>query len=131
MFSVQNSAQLAQCCLKVEFLECAVGGSFHWVSTVYFSLETHREHKYVRAIMCVIICHLQQLGLEAAHGGHSHDLAALRDDRQLVEALLDHDVDGLLHGHTGQDGQWRGQLQGAHLLIRPPGVQILIWTMIW
>ena len=72
-----------------------------------------------------VTTYLQQLGLETAHGGHSHDLAALRDDGQLVEALLDHDVDGLLHGDAGQDGQWRGQLQGAHLLIRPPSVQIL------
>ena len=63
--------------------------------------------------------HLQQLGLEGAHGGHAHNLAALGDDGELVEALPDHDVDGLLHRHAGQDGEGRGEVEGAHLLVRP------------
>ena len=63
--------------------------------------------------------YLEQLGLEAAQAGHADDLAALGDDRQLVEALPDHDVDGLLHRHAGQDGEGRREVEGAHLLVRP------------
>ena len=42
MFRVQNSAQFAQCCLKIELLEGLEGGSFDRVSPVDFSLETQR-----------------------------------------------------------------------------------------
>ena len=69
--------------------------------------------------------HLEQLGLEGAHGGHAHNLAALGDDWELVEALPDHDVDGLLHGDAGQDGEGGRDLEAADLLLRPPGVHVL------
>ena len=39
VFGVKNSGQLAQCCLKVKFLECVVRNGFNWICGVYFSLE--------------------------------------------------------------------------------------------
>lgn len=47
VFGVKNSGQLAQCCLKVKFLECVVRNGFNWICGVYFSLENKcKSFKY-------------------------------------------------------------------------------------
>ena len=62
-------------------------------------------------------------------------LTCVLDHRELIIALLAHDINSMLHRDCGQDGEGGRELQGAHLLLLPPvglsGVILQVFKIVY